>query len=115
MLDLPEELAGLASLRKLWVTQNALRSLPASLAQLSTLQALLAANNLFKEVPPVSGPDCSMRVNGLCGMSVPVCRLCKVVSGCAATVWLPASPSPTLPLPLPLCHPCCLLWLPARR
>ena len=54
MLDLPEELARLTSLRKLWLTQNALRSLPASLGQLSGLQALLAANNLFKEVPPVS-------------------------------------------------------------
>ena len=56
MLDLPEELARLTSLRKLWLTQNALRSLPASLGQLSGLQALLAAQP-WAHAEAVAGSD----------------------------------------------------------
>ena len=50
---LPDSLGALGALRKLWVTQNALRGLPAALAGLTALEALLAGNNLFSEVPPV--------------------------------------------------------------
>lgn len=53
LLDLPESVGKLASLEKLWLTQNALRDLPASLEQLTRLRALLAGGNVFKEVPQV--------------------------------------------------------------
>lgn len=53
MLELPEAVAQLPSLRKLWLTHNALRALPDGLARLGRLQALLAPDNVFKELPPV--------------------------------------------------------------
>lgn len=51
MLELPASVAELTSLRKIWLTHNALRALPDSLARLTRLEALLAPDNVFKELP----------------------------------------------------------------
>ena len=48
LLELPEAVGQLATLRKLFLTHNALRMLPGSLAGLTQLQALLANDNVFK-------------------------------------------------------------------
>lgn len=54
LLDLPDSLQALGpSLRKLWLSQNALRGLPDSLATLHQLRVLIASGNIFKELPPV--------------------------------------------------------------
>jgi hypothetical protein len=57
MLELPESVAELASLRKVWLTHNALRGLPDSLTRLTRLEALLAPDNVFKELPQARTPE----------------------------------------------------------
>lgn len=53
LLDLPDLDALAPSLHKLWLSQNALRTLPASLGTLQQLQVLIASGNIFKDLPPV--------------------------------------------------------------
>jgi hypothetical protein len=53
IMELPEGFGQLASLEKLWLTQNGLRRLPSDFGNLRRLRALWIGDNLFKEVRPL--------------------------------------------------------------